>query len=95
MIAVQQDNTDMTGKMTPEGRHILARSGIKSVLFCCLQFFKKDLHGIFDQCETTVCGLVNKSFNLSPADAMLEWWTTMGKIVIATHTDHRNNVIKD
>ena len=94
MIAVHQDNTDMTGKMTPEGRGILVCSCVKTVLFCRLKFFKKDLHGINDQRETTVCGLVIKSCNLSPADTTLEWWATMRKIVIATHTDDRNNGIK-
>ena len=33
MIAVQQDNTDMTGKMTPEGRGILVRSCVEQYCF--------------------------------------------------------------
>ena len=94
MIAFHQDVTGMTGKMTPEGWRILVRNCVKTVLFCRLKFFKKDLHGIYDQRETTVCGLVIKSCNLSGQDATLKWWATMRKIVIATHTDHRNNVIK-
>ena len=94
MIAVYQDITDMTGKMTPEGRHILVCNCVKTVLFRCLKFFNKDLHGIYDHRETTLCGLVIKSCNLSRDDATLEWWAIMRKIVIATHKDHQNNVIK-
>ena len=33
MIAVHQDNTNMTGKMTPEGRRILVRSCVKQYCF--------------------------------------------------------------
>jgi hypothetical protein len=88
------DATDMTGKMTPEGRRILVRNCVKNVLFRRLKFFKKDLHGMYDQRTTSVCGLVIKSCNLPIKDATLEWWATMRKVVIATHTDHRNNVIK-
>jgi hypothetical protein len=93
-MELHHDATDMTGKMTPEGRRILVRNCIKNVLFRRLKFFKKDLHGMYDQRATSVCGLVIKNCNLPMKDATLEWWATMRKVVIATHTDHRNNVIK-
>ena len=94
MVAVHQDNTNMTGKMTAEGRRILVRRCVKTFLFRHLKFFKKDMHGIYDQRKATVCGLVNTSCNLSPADATLEWWATMRQIVLAKHANHRNYVIK-
>lgn len=93
-MELHHETTDMTGKMTPEGRRILVRNCVKNVLFRRLKFFKKDLHGMYDQRATSVCGLVIKSCNLPVKDATLEWWATMRKVVIATHTDHRNNVIK-
>ena len=86
--------TDMTGKMTPEGRRMLVRTFIKQVLFRRLKFFQKELHGMYDQRETSVCGLVIQSCHILQHDATLDWWAKMRKVVIATHTNHRNNVIK-
>jgi hypothetical protein len=88
------DVTDMTGKMTPEGRRMLVRACVKTVLFRRLKFFKKELHGMYDQSASSVCGLMIQHCNVPLQDATLAWWATMRKVVIATHTDHRNNVIK-
>jgi hypothetical protein len=88
------DVTDMTGHQTPEGRRMIVRSCVKTVLFRRLKFFQKELHGMYDQSEASVCGLVIKHSNVPQQDATLEWWAKMKKVVIATHTDHRNNVIK-
>jgi hypothetical protein len=91
---MHHDVTDMTGKMTPAGRRLLVRDFVKKVLFRRLKFFIRELHGIYNQSGTTVCGLVIKHCNLSEHEATLDWWSTMRKVVISTHTDHRNNVIK-
>ena len=91
---LHHDTTDMTGQMTPAGRRMLVRDCVKKVLFRRLKFFRKELHGMYDQSETSVCGLVIKNCNVALQDATLDWWAGMRKIVIATHTDHRNNVIK-
>ena len=71
-IELHHNVTDMTGEMTPEGRCILVCYCIKSVLSRHLKFFKKDLHEIYDQRTTSVCGLVKKSCNLSLPDVTLE-----------------------
>jgi hypothetical protein len=85
---------DMTGTMTDRGKRVLIRDCVKNLLFRRLKFFRKELHGLYSQSQSTVCGLVMKSCNVSMEEATLEWWSQMRKVVIATHTDHRNNVIK-
>ena len=40
-MELHHETTDMTGKMTPEGRRILVRYCVKNVLFRRLKFFKK------------------------------------------------------
>ena len=91
---MHHDFTDMTGKMTPAGKRMMVRDFVKKVLFRRLKFFIKELHGIYHQSETSVCGLVIKNCNVPDQEATLEWWATMRKVVTSTHTDHRNNVIK-
>ena len=91
---MHHDFTDMTGKMTPAGKRMMVRDFVKKVLFRRLKFFIKELHGMYHQSETSVCGLVIKSCNVPDHEATLDWWATMRKVVISTHTDHRNNVIK-
>ena len=91
---MHHDFTDMTGKMTPAGKRMMVRDFVKKVLFRRLKFFIKELHGMYHQSETSVCGLVIKNCNVPDHEATLDWWATMRKVVISTHTDHRNNVIK-
>ena len=92
---MHHDFMDMTGKMTPAGKRMMVRDFVKKVLFRRLKFFIKELHGMYHQSETSVCGLVIKNCNDVPDhEATLDWWATMRKAVISTHTDHRNNVIK-
>jgi hypothetical protein len=69
---LHHDTTDMTGQMTPAGRRMLVRDCVKKVLFRRLKFFRKELHGMYDQSETSVCGLVIKNCNVALQDATLD-----------------------
>jgi hypothetical protein len=68
---------------------------VKTKLFRCLKFFKKDVHGLYNLCNGTVCAMVVANCNVTTADADKVWWANMRKLVVCTHTDRRNNVIKN
>jgi hypothetical protein len=59
---MHHDVTDMTSKMTPAGRRMLVLDFFQKVLFRRLKCFIRELHGIYNQSETTVCGLVIKIY---------------------------------
>ena len=75
-------------------RHMV-RDCVKTKLFRHLKFFKKDVHGLFDLCNGTVCAMIVANCNVSRADVDKTWWTSMRKLVVCTHTDWRNNVVKN
>ena len=77
---MHHDFTDMTGKMTPAGKRMMVRDFVKKVLFRRLKFFIKELHGMYHQSETSVCGLVIKNCNVPDHEATLDWWATMRKV---------------
>ena len=85
---------DMTMKMTDTGKRGLVRECVKKVLFRRIKFFRKELHGMYHQSPTTVCGLIINYCNMPSEEATMEWWSKTRKVVLASHTDHRNNVIK-
>ena len=85
---------DMTMKMTDTGKRGLVRECVKKVLFRRIKFFRKELHGMYHQSPTTVCGLIINHCNMPLEEATMEWWSKTRKVVLSSHTDHRNNVIK-
>jgi hypothetical protein len=73
----------------------MVRDCVKTKLFRRLKIFKKDVHGLFNLRDGTVCAMIVASRNVSSADVDKTWWANMHKLVVCTHTDLRNNVIKN
>ena len=49
---------------------------------------------MFDLSPTSVCGIVIVTCNVTSEDATPTWWADIRSLIVRTHTDHRNNVIK-
>jgi hypothetical protein len=74
---------------------MMVKACVKTTLFRRLKFFIKDMHGLYDLREGTVCALIIANCNVTAADVDEYWWADMRKLIVATHTDRRNNVIKN
>ena len=79
-------------QITIASQRMMVKECVKTTLFRRLKFFRKDVHGLFDVRSGSVCAMIIENCNVS-ADEV--WWADMRKLVIATHTDCRNNVIKN
>jgi hypothetical protein len=73
----------------------MVKECVKTKLFSRLKFFKKDLHGLYDLRRGTVCSMIVANCNVATEDVDEYWWADMRKLVVCTHTDRRNNVIKN
>ena len=76
-------------------QRMMVRDCVKTKLFRRLKFFKKDVHGLYDRRQGTVCAMIIANCNVEPDQADEHWWADMRKLVVCTHTDRRNNVIKN
>lgn len=85
---------DMQVRNSISSQRLLVRHCVRSQLFRRIKFFNKDKHGMFDHRNGTVCAMIMHHCNMSEEQATLTWWADMRKLVVRTHTDHRNNVIK-
>jgi hypothetical protein len=85
---------DMTMHITAEHMRMMVRDCVKKELFRRLKFYKKEFHGNYDFRQGSVCALVIQCCNLEHERATLQWWNTMQRVIVRTHTNHRNNVIK-
>ena len=86
---------NMTMDITDNHMRMMVRDCVKKELFRRLKFYKKEFHGNYDFRNGSVCALVIQCCNLEHDKATLEWWNTMQRVIVRTHTDHRNNVIKN
>jgi hypothetical protein len=80
---------------TIASQRMMVRGCVKTKLFRRLKFFKKDVHGLYDLRQGSVCAFIVAHCNVTPAEASEHWWADMRKLVVCTHTDRRNNVIKN
>jgi hypothetical protein len=80
---------------TIASQRMMVRECVKTKLFRRLKFFKKDVHGLFDRRQGTVCAMIIANCNVEAENADEYWWADMRKLVVCTHTDRRNNVIKN
>jgi hypothetical protein len=80
---------------TIASQRMMVKECVKTTLFRRLKFFKKDVHGLFDVRSGSVCAMIIENCNVSADEADQVWWADMRKLVVATHTDRRNNVIKN
>ena len=76
-------------------QRMMVKECVKTKLFRRLKFFKKDVHGLYDLRNGTVCAMIIANCNVEPKDATEAWWADMRKLVVCTHTDRRNNIIKN
>ena len=49
---------------------------------------------MYDLRPNSVYGIVIATCNVKSQDATPTWWTDIRTLIVRTHTDHRNNVIK-
>jgi hypothetical protein len=80
---------------TIASQRMMVKECVKTKLFSRLKFFKKDLHGLYDLQRGTVCSMIVANCNVAKEDVDEYWWADMRKLVVCTHTDRRNNVIKN
>jgi hypothetical protein len=64
---------------------------IKLQEFCRCKFYNKEHHGTYNEKPTSFCGMVLKYCNIIANEA---WWYDTRKMIVITHTNHRNNCIK-
>ncbi len=63
---------------------------VKTRLFSRLKFFKKDVHGLLDLQNGTVCSMIVANCNVQPDKVDHHWWADMRKLVVSAHTHRRN-----
>jgi hypothetical protein len=76
------------------GKRSCIKTCVKKVLFRRLKFFDRNQHGGYDLQSNSVCSIVIATCNVRSADATPTWWAGIRKLIVSTHTNHRNNVIK-
>ena len=80
---------------TIASQRMMVKECVKFKLFRRVKFYKKDVHGVYDLRKGSVCALIIANCNVELEDADEHWWADMRKLVGNTHTDRRNNVIKN
>ena len=85
-------NIDMslTQISDPNFCHIISQC-VKLQVFRRCKFYNKKHHGIYNKMPTSFCGIVLKYCNIVANEA---WWYNTHKMIVITHTNHRNNCIK-
>jgi hypothetical protein len=76
-------------------QRMMVKDCVKTTLFRRVKFFIKDIHGLYDLRDGSVCSLIIANCNVMRADVDQYWWAEMRKVIVSTHTDRRNNVIKN
>ena len=75
-----------------ENQISMIKTCIKKHVFSIWKFYQKDYHSHFSEDEKTLCGFIMKHTNIRGTE---NWWLGMRRIVVKTHTDLRNNAIKN
>ena len=79
-------------EISEENQRLMVRGCIKNHVFSVWKFYQKDFHSHFSEDEKTMCGFIMKHTNIRGTQ---NWWLGMRRIVVKTHTDLRNNAIKN
>ena len=79
-------------EMSDEFQISVVKTCVKKYLFHTWKFYQPDFQGKFDETEGTMCGFIMKRTGCKGAPT---WWWSMRRIVVATLTLCRNNVIKN
>ena len=75
-----------------ENQISVIKTCIKNHVFSIWKFYQKDYHSHFSEDEKTLCGFIMKHTNIRGTQ---NWWLGMRRIVVKSHTDLRNNAIKN
>ena len=79
-------------EISEENQISMVKGCIKRHVFSIWKFYQKDFHSHFSDDEKTMCGFIMKHTNIRGTQ---NWWLGMRRIVVKTHTDLRNNAIKN
>ena len=79
-------------EISEENQVLMVKGCIKNHVFSLWKFYQKDFHSDFSKDDKTMCGFIMKHTNISGTQ---NWWLGMRIIVVKTHTDIRNNAIKN
>ena len=79
-------------EISEENQISMIKTCIKNHVFSIWKFYQKDFHSHFSEDEKTLCGFIMKHTNIWWTQ---NWWLGMRRIVVKTHTDLRNNAIKN
>jgi hypothetical protein len=82
----------MTEVTAEDQIHIVKRC-VKNHVFSIWKFYAKEFDSQFSHDEKTMCGFIMKHTKFRGKDH--NWWLEMRRVVVKTHTDLRNNVIKN
>lgn len=78
-------------EISEENLITMVKNCVKQNIFPIWKFYHKDYHGKYSQSEKTMCGRLMSHMKLTAGE---DWWLQIRKVVVKTHTDHRNNCIK-
>ena len=79
-------------EISKENQISMVKGCIKRHVFSIWKFYQKDFHSHFSEDEKTMCRFIMKHTNIRGTQ---NWWLGMRRIVVKTHTDLRNNAIKN
>jgi hypothetical protein len=78
-------------EISAEDQILIVRSCVKKV-FSIWKFYVREYHSQYSRDEKTMCGFIMKQTNIRGDH---NWWLEMRRVVVKTHTDLRNNAIKN
>ena len=100
-IWLRKGNKSQTNIMNWQWLHVHCRMSTSVLVFelelknyCCLKLFNCNKHGIFNLRPNSACGVVIATCNVQLQDATPTGWADIRPLIVRTHTDHCNNVIK-
>jgi hypothetical protein len=70
----------------------LIKSCVRKNVFPIWKFYQKAFDSHYSQDETTLCGFILRHTKIKGDES---WWVEMRKLIVKTHTDMRNNAIKN
>jgi hypothetical protein len=79
-------------EISEENQISMVKGCIKRHVFSIWKFYQKDYHGSFSEDHKTMCGFIMKHTNIRGTQ---NWWLGIRRVVVKTHTDLRNNAIKN
>lgn len=79
-------------EITPEYQTQIVKTCVKNKVFSIIKFYDREYDSQFSTNPKTLCGFILQNTNLRGDP---NWWVEMRRTVVKTHTDLRNNAIKN